>query len=1000
MSIRRLVPIVLVLMLAVSITLADPPVLRFAGAVFGRENINPVPRPFSNRTFVSTDTTIYFEVIVPDTSPNVAADTITATLTPQGGEPIPMLNAGQSFAAGFSGELYHNIDRSADKGEAVYLVPDDPLLFSTTYTVTVYAETTTGEPINPAQDSFSFTTRAEIIDPSISWSVDLQGPTVSWHGWFHSGILKPNFNTSRVFDQLDSYDLMDTVTAINPDAFSLQRDWPLTGDFWMNGVFDGQPNVVREQETRQITQVQTLASNTVLTVTDLEEGPLYGIPPDRPLSSDYHPGDLVTVTDASHYESAEVLSVDDNARTVTVSRLTSSIWYCSYSGSHPPDDPDTPDNFTRPLCYLRKLDPIGTPRYYWARVNDEWDIVHGQHGRRLQVNWSQTPCDLASDPTPTQLGGGGAKSPPKDLLQWHEFSREITLHLIDRYGPATLDFYWSVGNEHNFSTFWTGTKNDFYAMYDVTINAVLTAFEDRGLDASRVIVGGLEAAGLGGVGWTRDALYHMSPTAQKPGGGIEEKNYVCTDPRFADKLSARVSAICSANDNEGSPIDFVSIHEYEHSDLAVSDMHKVRDDSLSIDPAFFDELSVCSFESTADWIPREDPAAQSIHLGGGYLTTWAADWMQRLVARAESDARYARHESVLTVWPFDYNRQGISAWTGLMRVDEDGDGTQDRISTIRKDIFNYAELLAHMSRELDALPAQTVEGIRLAGVRSLRDDKHSILVYAHDKYDNDSRELTPFDVTLSLTGIPWQNSTVRRWRIDRDHSSPYRAFLALPKRDLFAPAELTQLEAEDELIEDVAPQTYATTNGLLEITVPLVVNGVTFVELGERDLDGDGFTDSNDNCPAVFNEAQTDDDEDLRGLACDCDDTNSAVWAAPGEVGALLVEINDVGETIVSWNSQAEVAGPETLYDLVGGSLSALIGSGDFAAATCVANGVGQAPFVDPRPDPAMADGDYTLVRADNSCGTGTFGSSSLVPDPRRGLEDGGASPPDPDPCP
>jgi len=43
------------------------------------------------------------------------------------------------------------------------------------------------------------------------------------------------------------------------------------------------------------------------------------------------------------------------------------------------------------------------------------------------------------------------------------------------------------------------------------------------------------------------------------------------------------------------------------------------------------------------------------------------------------------------------------------------------------------------------------------------------------------------------------------------------------------------------------------------------------------DFDGDGVTDSLDNCPLVSNPAQTDDDADGYGAACDCDDTDSLI---------------------------------------------------------------------------------------------------------------------------
>jgi len=239
---------------------------------------------------------------------------------------------------------------------------------------------------------------------------------------------------------------------------------------------------------------------------DTDEGPLYGIAPNRPLSADFQPGDVVTIGDRKKFETTVVRSVDDVQKVVLVDPLASTQWDLDYPGSHPADNPDTPDNFTLPLCYLRKYDPPGTPVYYWGRVDDEWDIVHGQHGRRLVVNFSYIPLDLSRRPVPASTGGHGSISPPKDYAQWHEFVRQIVFHVIDRYGPAAATFYYSVGNEYNFSIFWGGTKDEFYEYYDYTVNAVLTAFADRGFDTSQVIVGGLEAAGLGGVGWTRDAL--------------------------------------------------------------------------------------------------------------------------------------------------------------------------------------------------------------------------------------------------------------------------------------------------------------------------------------------------------------------------------------------------------------------------------------------------------------------------------------------------------------
>src|SRR5262245_5300911 len=488
----------------------QPPKLRLEDNVFGRTYVNTWPRPFNLRTNVTPNTTLYFEIVVPDANGltgRVDPATMTATLVPSGGSPVPMLLAGQVFAPGFSGSIQHDVDAGSSIGEAVYVVPAAPLDPLRQYRVDVFARTLNGVAIDPALDSWSFTTRAVIANPTVTWTVDLAGPAVHWNGWFFSGLLKPSFDTSRAFDQLDSYALMDAVHAANPDAWSLQRDWPLTSDYWHNGVFDGNPNPVRERETRRVVGVENKGQRTLLTLVDLPEGPLYGIAPNRPLGGDFHAGDLVTVADREKFEIAQVVSVDDNQGTIKISQLLNppATWILDYPGSHPADNPRTPDNFTLPLCYLRKYSPVGTPLYYWSRIDDEWDIVHGQHGRRLQVNFSYTPLDLAREPVPADKGGHGSIGPPKDWLEWHAFVREIVFHEIDRYGPAALDFYYSVGNENNFSIFWSGGNNGYYEFYDYTVNAVLTAFEDRGLDASRVQVGGIEAAGLGGRTWIQDA---------------------------------------------------------------------------------------------------------------------------------------------------------------------------------------------------------------------------------------------------------------------------------------------------------------------------------------------------------------------------------------------------------------------------------------------------------------------------------------------------------------
>jgi hypothetical protein len=152
----------------------------------------------------------------------------------------------------------------------------------------------------------------------------------------------------------------------------------------------------------------------------------------------------------------------------------------------------------------------------------------------------------------------------------------------------------------------------------------------------------------------------------------------------------------------------------------------------------------------------------------------------------------------------------------------------------------------------------------------------------------------------------------------------------------------------------------------------------------DLDDDNDTVLDTVDNCPLVANPSQANHDADAMGDACDPDDDNDGVADAqdcapedasaaipPVEVGGLTV--SRTGGTSLSWTSQ----GAGFRYDVAGGSLATLRANGNVAAATCLANDQATPTWPDPRPDPAAGSGYYYLSRAQNACGSGTYGNAS-----------------------
>lgn len=175
--------------------------------------------------------------------------------------------------------------------------------------------------------------------------------------------------------------------------------------------------------------------------------------------------------------------------------------------------------FHADTAVYREVD--GEPVYDFGVVDRIYDTVLGL-GLRPVVEVGFMPDDLASDPTATVFEYGAVISPPKDWDRWGELVRRFTAHLIERYGADEVTGWdFEVWNEANLEVFWSGTKDEWFRLYDVTAAAI------KGVD-ERIAVGGPSSAAAG---WVDDLLAH------------------CT--------------------RSGAPVDFVSTHTYGSPPLDV-----------------------------------------------------------------------------------------------------------------------------------------------------------------------------------------------------------------------------------------------------------------------------------------------------------------------------------------------------------------------------------------------------------------------------------------------
>jgi hypothetical protein len=725
-------------------------------------------------------TSIYFELKPPEPAkaPEVRPDTVVVGLQAERGEVIELLQPGRRFGAGCSGWLRPTQDLSGARSLAVYLETGRSLEPATRYTVRISA----GWPADTARrqqiGAWSFTTEAAPSVQAIDFALDLGSDPVRWHGRFFSGICNVIF-CSQAAGYGPTYELMAEAHKQHPRAWSYQRDFWATGTEYRPGssfLPVNLPNIVRERETRRITAIEPHGAEFRLRLDDVFGHMQYGIPQGRRLAEDYQPGDEVLVADGVHDARTKVLAVDSPAGAVTLApfKTPPGGWKIAYEGPLPDrENHDAPGLFPPGGCYLRKFAPSGTPCYYWGRLDKEWDLIHGRYGRRLIVNFADATGDLSRD--------GRSWTTVKDYAQWHEVARTIAGHLIDRYGASTLDFTWSVFNEPDLGPlFWRASWDELQKFYDYTTDAILRAFEDRGHDANRVKIGGLELAGIFGTNLKlREFLAHCSPRAGAQ--GALPKNVAFADRRLDGKRSRRVETLCRQYDGKGSPCDVISIHSYNRSELMAAKLKKAKEMALEIDPDFYQALWVNSHESCPDWMPPPDLAASDAYLGNGYFASWCADVVHRQLIQADRDARYAYGETILTVWPPPANFVGLNAVTRVIHCDDDGDGRGDRTVTIPMPIFHVLALLSDIGDRYWVLPEHLASGCVSAGFAS-SDGRGVIrvLLYAHKAQDTQARSETSFNVTLDLSRLGWDGSAqVQEYRFDRDHNSPFRLARAL-----------------------------------------------------------------------------------------------------------------------------------------------------------------------------------------------------------------------------
>ncbi len=149
-----------------------------------------------------------------------------------------------------------------------------------------------------------------------------------------------------------------------------------------------------------------------------------------------------------------------------------------------------------------RLDREGKVLYNWQYVDLVIDAML-KRGIRPLVELGFMPDCLKSGEQ-TIFWWKGNVTPPKDMRQWHDLVEAFTRHATRRYGTTEVQkWYFEVWNEPNLKGFFSGTQQEYFALYDASVAAV------KAVDPA-YRVGGPGTAGLDTGTWVAELIDHCA----------------------------------------------------------------------------------------------------------------------------------------------------------------------------------------------------------------------------------------------------------------------------------------------------------------------------------------------------------------------------------------------------------------------------------------------------------------------------------------------------------
>jgi xylan 1,4-beta-xylosidase len=426
-------------------------------------------------------------------------------------------------------------------------------------------------------------------------------------------------------------------------------------------------------------------------------------------------------------------------------------------------------------------DASGNPVYSWSILDKIFDTFHAA-GVKPLVEIGFMPNALSTHPDPyrhdfphgkvSDIYTGWAY-PPNDYQKWSKLVFQFVHHLRERYGDAEVKTWlWEVWNEPDIG-YWHGTPEEFFKLYDFSVDAVLRAFPEAR-------IGGPDTTGPGNAkaaDFLRAFLQHCA----------RGKNY--------------------ANGKTGSHLDFISFHpkgsptwQGDHVQMGISRQLAAIEQGFKITASFPEWkqtpviLGESDPEGCAACSAKENP--QNLYRNGSLYGVYTVEVLNSILA-------LARQERInllgVVTWAFEFEDQPYFA--GFRELATNG---------VDKPVLNAFRMLGLLGNErvkVTSSGALATEDVVRAGVRAQpeinaiatrKDHEIEILVW---NYHDDDLPFSAASIDLVITGLPAnaKRGLLEHFRVDSDQSNAFTAWKEMGSPSSPSESEYKRLENAGQL---------------------------------------------------------------------------------------------------------------------------------------------------------------------------------------------------------